>query len=106
MAIINAGNSGGGLFSSIIPSLVGLGAAFIPGLQGIAPYLIGASQLAGGNTTGGLMSLIGAQSAARPTRATTSSASTATACWPTRRCASTSRGSTRASSTNSVAARR
>ena len=39
-------------------------------------------------------------------RATTSSASTATACWPTRRCASTSRGSIRPSSTSWAAARR
>ena len=41
-----------------------------------------------------------------PTRATTSSASTATACSSIRRCASTSRGSTRRSSTSSAAARR
>ena len=39
-------------------------------------------------------------------RATTSSGSTATACWPTRRCASTSRGSIRRSSTSWAAARR
>lgn len=81
MAIINAGNSGGGLFSSIIPSLVGLGAAFIPGLQGIAPYLIGASQLAGGNTTGGLMSLIGAQPAARTAQAAQQGASSIPSMW-------------------------
>ena len=43
---------------------------------------------------------------ARPTRATTSSASTATACWPTPRCGSTSRGSTPTSSASSAAARR
>jgi len=81
MAIINAGNSGGGLFSSIIPSLVGLGAAFVPGLQGIAPYLIGASQLAGGNTTGGLMSLMGAQQAARTAQAAQQGASSLPSMW-------------------------
>ena len=81
MAIINAGNSGGGLFSSIIPSLVGLGAAFVPGLQGIAPYLIGASQLAGGNTTGGLMSLMGAQQAARTAQAAQQGASSIPSMW-------------------------
>ena len=81
MAIINAGNSGGGLFSSIIPSLVGLGAAFIPGLQGIAPYMIGASQLAGGNTTGGLMSLMGAQQAARTAQAAQQGASSLPSMW-------------------------
>ena len=81
MAIINAGNSGGGLFSSIIPSLVGLGAAFIPGLQGVAPYLIGASQLAGGNTTGGLMSLMGAQQAARTAQAAQQGASSLPSMW-------------------------
>ena len=81
MAIINAGNSGGGLFSSIIPSLVGLGAAFVPGLQGIAPYLIGASQIAGGNTTGGLMSLMGAQQAARTAQAAQQGASSIPSMW-------------------------
>lgn len=81
MAIINAGNSGGGLFSSIIPSLVGLGAAFIPGLQGVAPYLIGASQLAGGNTTGGLLSLMGAQQAARTAQAAQQGASSLPSMW-------------------------
>ena len=81
MAVINAGNSGGGLFSSIIPSLVGLGAAFIPGLQGVAPYLIGASQLAGGNTTGGLMSLMGAQQAARTAQAAQQGASSIPSMW-------------------------
>ena len=81
MAIINAGNSGGGLFSSIIPSLVGLGAAFIPGLQGVAPYLIGASQFAGGNPTAGLMSLMGAQSAARPAQAAQQGASSIPSMW-------------------------
>ena len=81
MAIINAGSGGGGLFSSIIPSLVGLGAAFVPGLQGIAPYLIGASQLAGGNTTGGLMSLMGAQQAARTAQAAQQGASSIPSMW-------------------------
>ena len=81
MAIINAGNSGGGLFSSIIPSLVGLGAAFIPGLQGVAPYLIGASQIAGGNTTGGLLSLMGAQQAARTAQAAQQGASSLPNMW-------------------------
>ena len=81
MAIINAGNSGGGLFSSIIPSLVGLGAAFIPGLQGVAPYLIGASQLAGGNTTGGLLSLMGAQQASRTAQAAQQGASSLPSMW-------------------------
>ena len=81
MAVINAGNSGGGLFSSIIPSLVGLGAAFIPGLQGVAPYLIGASQLAGGNTTGGLMTLMGAQQAARTAQAAQQGASSIPSMW-------------------------
>lgn len=42
----------------------------------------------------------------RPTRATTSSGSTATACSPTRACASTSPGSTRPSSPSSAAAPR
>ena len=81
MAIINAGGGGGGLFSSIIPSLVGLGAAFVPGLQGVAPYLIGASQFAGGNPTAGLMSLMGAQQAARTAQAAQQGASSLTSMW-------------------------
>ena len=43
---------------------------------------------------------------ARRSRATTSSGSTATACWPTPTCASTSRGSTPTSCTSSAAATR
>jgi hypothetical protein len=55
MAVYYAGG-GGGLFDSLLGGL-GMASMFVPGMQGVAPYLMGAKALAKGDVGGAIGSV-------------------------------------------------